>query len=44
MVALQAHGEMTTGGFGFHPIWTNLIEYLQELDVDALKEKAGLAR
>ena len=29
--------EMTDGGYDFHPIWQNLIEYLQELDVEAIK-------
>ena len=34
--------EMTEGGFGYHTLWTNLIKYLNEIDVDALKKKAGL--
>jgi protein tyrosine/serine phosphatase len=34
--------EMTDGGFGYHAMWANLIKYLNELDVDALKKKAGL--
>lgn len=34
--------EMTDGGFGYHAIWKNLIEYLNELDIDALKKKAGM--
>jgi protein tyrosine/serine phosphatase len=34
--------EMTDGGFGYHTVWKNLITYLNQLDVDALKKKAGL--
>lgn len=34
--------EMTDGGFGYHTVWSNLIKYLNELDVEALKKKAGL--
>ncbi|MFH0880980.1 MAG: tyrosine-protein phosphatase, partial [Lentisphaerota bacterium] len=32
--------EMTEGGFGFHPIWSNLVAFLQKLDVEALRQKA----
>jgi protein tyrosine/serine phosphatase len=35
--------EMTEGGFGYHEMWKNLIQYLNELDVDVLKKKVGLA-
>lgn len=38
----EAIEEMTKGGFGFHPIWGNLPRYLRELDLDALKKRAGL--
>ena len=34
-----AIAEMTQGGFGYHPIWSNLISYIHQLDVDALKQK-----
>jgi protein tyrosine/serine phosphatase len=34
--------EMTRGGFGFHERYDNLIEYLRELDVEAMKRRAGL--
>lgn len=34
--------EMTEGDFGYHEMWKNLIEYLNRLDIDALKKKAGL--
>ncbi|HTD67702.1 MAG TPA: hypothetical protein VK846_14340 [Candidatus Limnocylindria bacterium] len=34
--------EMTQGDFGYHTIWTNLIRYLNALDVEALRRKAGI--
>ncbi len=34
--------EMTTGGFGYHTVWRNLIQYLNDLDVEELKKKAGV--
>ena len=33
--------EMTTGDFGFHPAWKNLIAYFNEVDIDALKRQAA---
>ena len=38
----QAISEMTQGGFGYHTVWKNLIQYLNELDVEKLKKKAGV--
>lgn len=38
----EAIKEMTGGNLGFHPLWKNLIEYLEKLDVDALRKKAGI--
>ena len=35
--------EMTRGGFGFHSNFENLVEFLENLDVDALCRQAGLA-
>jgi protein tyrosine/serine phosphatase len=40
----QAIDEMTTGGFGFHSVWTNLPKFINELDVEKIKEKAGLKK
>lgn len=34
-----AIAEMTQGGFGYHPIWSNLIRYISEMNVDVLREK-----
>lgn len=38
----EAIKEMTLGGFGFHGIWNNLIRWINELDIEAIKEKAGI--
>lgn len=35
--------EMTEGGYGFHAVWDNLIEFLQKVDVEAIRRKAGIA-
>jgi len=35
----DAIAEMTGGGFGYHPIWTELVEYVEGLDARALREK-----
>jgi protein tyrosine/serine phosphatase len=34
--------EMTQGGFGFHPEWQNLVEYVRKLDVERLAREAGI--
>ena len=34
--------EMTAGGFGYHSIWKNLVQYLRDLDMEALRKAAGL--
>jgi protein tyrosine phosphatase (PTP) superfamily phosphohydrolase (DUF442 family) len=38
----QAIAEMTGGGYGFHPMWSNLLDYLRRLDVGRVKREAGL--
>jgi protein tyrosine/serine phosphatase len=40
----QALDEMTTGGFGYHSIWTNLPKFVEKLDVEKVKDKAGLRK
>jgi protein tyrosine phosphatase (PTP) superfamily phosphohydrolase (DUF442 family) len=40
----QAIDEMTKGGFGFHSIWTSLPKFIKKLDVEKIKEKAGLEK
>ncbi len=34
--------EMREGGFGFSPIWRNIVAFIQKADVEELKRKAGL--
>ncbi len=38
----EALAEMTEGGFGFHPIWSNLVEYVRRVDVERLAAQAGI--
>ena len=33
----DAIGEMTRGGYGFSPVWQNLVRYVEELDVEAIR-------
>ena len=40
----QAIDEMTKGGFGFHPIYTNLPKFIEKLDIKKIKAKAGLKK
>lgn len=35
--------EMVEGGFGFHEIWTNLPEWIEQLDIERLRKAAGIA-
>lgn len=39
----EAIEEMTKGGFGFHSIWMNLVDYIQNLDIDEIKNTVGLS-
>jgi protein tyrosine/serine phosphatase len=38
----EALREMMQGGFGFHGIWENLIQWMNGLDIDRIKRKAGI--
>jgi protein tyrosine/serine phosphatase len=38
----EALREMTEGEFGFHEIWSNLPEWIQELDIEAIRKDAGI--
>jgi hypothetical protein len=38
----EAIKEMTQGGFGFHGIWHNLIRWINSLDVEGIKKRAGI--
>jgi protein tyrosine/serine phosphatase len=36
--------EMTGGGFGFHEVWQNLLHYINAVDIERVKKKAGIDR
>jgi protein tyrosine/serine phosphatase len=38
----EAIMEMVLGGYGFHPLWRSLIEYIQEVDVEEIKFKMAI--
>ncbi len=38
----EAAREMVEGGYGFHSVWTNLVPWLEELDIGALRRDAGI--
>jgi len=38
----EAIREMTEGGFGFHYIWSNLPQWVENLDIERLKRQAGM--
>lgn len=38
----EAIAEMTGGGFGFHPIWSNLLGYLRSFDATRWRRVLGL--
>ncbi|MHC4694858.1 MAG: fused DSP-PTPase phosphatase/NAD kinase-like protein [Planctomycetota bacterium] len=38
----EAIEEMTKGGFGFYSGWKNLINYIRELDIEEIKNRASL--
>lgn len=38
----EAIQEMLEGGYGFHPIWGNLVRFICNMDLDAIREGAGI--
>jgi protein tyrosine phosphatase (PTP) superfamily phosphohydrolase (DUF442 family) len=40
----EAITEMVAGGFGFHDTWINLPRWIRALDVDQIRDKAGITR
>ncbi len=38
----EALREMTKGGFGYHKVWINLPDWVEDLDVEQIKKRAGL--
>lgn len=47
-VAVQGWGkekaieEMMQGGYGFHGVWDNLIQWINALDIEGIKKRAGI--
>ena len=39
----QAIDEMETGGFGFSPVWKELVTFIEKADIADIKRRAGLA-
>jgi len=37
----QAIDEMINGGFGFHPMWQNLLRYIEALDINSVKKQVA---
>jgi protein tyrosine/serine phosphatase len=37
----EATDEMINGGYGFHPMWQNLLRYIENLDVDAIRAQVA---
>jgi len=37
----EATDEMIHGGYGFHPLWQNLVRYVEALDVDAIRAQVA---
>lgn len=35
----QALDEMVQGGYGFHPVWSNITRYVEQVDVDAIRSQ-----
>jgi len=38
----EAIAEMTKGGFGHHPIWKNLVDFVRAMDISEIKHTAGV--
>lgn len=38
----EALREMTEGGYGFHSVWTNLVRYVEGLDVEKMRRELGI--
>jgi protein tyrosine/serine phosphatase len=37
----EATDEMINGGYGFHPLWQNLVRYIEALDIDAIRAQVA---
>jgi protein tyrosine/serine phosphatase len=38
----EAIEEMTRGGFGYHRTWSNLVRYIEDLDIADISRRAGI--
>jgi len=38
----EAIEEMTKGGYGFYSIWQNIIDYIRKLDIEKIRQQAGI--
>jgi len=38
----EALRELIDGGFGYHPLWTNILKYIRGADIKAFRERIGL--
>ncbi|HKI69609.1 MAG TPA: tyrosine-protein phosphatase, partial [Verrucomicrobiae bacterium] len=39
----EAINEMKNGGFGFSPLWKNIVHFIEKADVSDIKRQAGIA-
>lgn len=37
----RALDEMKNGGYGFHPVWTNIVDYVAKADVEKIKRQVS---
>jgi protein tyrosine/serine phosphatase len=37
----RAIEEMTQGGYGYHVMWKNILQYIERVDVDDIRQKVG---
>jgi protein tyrosine phosphatase (PTP) superfamily phosphohydrolase (DUF442 family) len=40
----EALREMRDGGFGFHGVWQDLVQFVDGLDIERIRQKAGIKR
>jgi hypothetical protein len=38
----EAIKEMTKGDYGFYFIWQNIVNYIRKLDVEKIRQQAGI--
>jgi protein tyrosine/serine phosphatase len=40
----EAIDEMTNGGFGYHSIFNNLVDYIHDINIDKIRLSAGISQ